>query len=67
MKRPDLISSIVAGFVGAFALLAIVKVFDSFNTARPALYPTEDPAGWLLLGFVVGAITQVGVRLTGVS
>lgn len=58
MKAPDFTSTLVAGIVGALALSLLIMVGDTENQER-TLY-----AG---LGFLVGIIIQVVVRLTGVS
>jgi hypothetical protein len=67
MKRPDLMSSVVAGFVGSIALLFLVMVFDKINATTTPLYPSQNAATWLMLGFLTGMVVQVGVRTTGVS
>lgn len=58
MKQPNLNSTLIAGLVGALLLALVVTLFDTSNT-KQSLYA--------FFGFLVGAGTQIGVRLAGVS
>lgn len=58
MKQPDVHSTLVAGLVAAVLLVAVVTLFDKDN-AKQTLYA--------FFGFLVGAGTQISVRLAGVS
>jgi hypothetical protein len=51
-------STLVAGVIAAVVLYAIVNWFDA-NNQNKTLY--------LVFGFFTGVLTQVGIRLTGVS
>jgi len=67
VKKPDLMSSVVAGFIGSIALLLLVMAFDKFQATTSPLYPASSVAGWLMLGFLTGMVVQVGIRTAGVS
>lgn len=59
MKSPfELVPLLVAGVVGAGALLILISFFDNTNTKMTT---------YLFLGFLTGMGVQVGVRVTGVS
>jgi hypothetical protein len=59
MRELDFTSILVAGVIGAVALVLISNLFPP---ATPST--TASTAG---TGFAVGALVQIGVRLTGVS
>lgn len=61
MKAPDLKSVLVAAAIGAVVLLIEEQIIDTNNPGRGNI------AFYALLGAVVGAMVQVGVRLAGVS
>lgn len=67
MKHLDAKSSLVAGFVGAIAVLLMVQLFDYVENDQPALYQATTPTVWLVLGFLVGFSVQAAERLTGAS
>lgn len=58
MKRPDILSTAIAGLIAAVLLLMLVAILDKDNN-KSSLYA--------FVGFIVGVGTQVGVRLAGVS
>lgn len=62
MKPIELKSTLVAGVIGAIALMALSQV-GIYGDCKGASSPVN--AG--LLGFTIGAVVQIGVRLTGVS
>lgn len=62
MRAIDLKSVLVAGAIGAVALIAWYYI-----SAPPGAETGSPPMGVAIQGFAVGAIVQVGVRLTGVS
>ncbi len=60
MKAPDLVSTLVAGIVGAILLYAATEtVLDCGSMDNPYLVP--------LTGFAIGSGVQIFVRLIGVS
>jgi len=64
MRSIDLKSVAVAGAIGALALVAIAFFIADDPTASTPPKPMGYIAG---AGFVVGALTQIGVRVVGVS
>lgn len=65
MKAPDVASTLVAGMFGALLLLVVAWLYATTRgdeeTTLPS-YPLLAAAG-----FIIGAGTQVGVRVAGVS
>jgi hypothetical protein len=60
VKAPDLVSTLVAGIVGAILLYAATNtVLDAGSMESPLVVP--------LTGFAIGSGVQIFVRLIGVS
>lgn len=56
--KANFIPALVAGVIGAIALLVLINFFDNTN-AKISTY--------LGLGFATGVLVQLGVRVIGVS
>ena len=54
----EMVPIITAGVIGTVALIILINFFDSDNSKFTT---------YAFLGFVTGAIVQIGVRLAGVS